>query len=159
MTLRFAQSGDAPLLQALHAQAFDQPWGAVEIERLMRILGGFALVAEADEPQGFVLVRAVAGEGEILTLAVVPAFRRRGVGRALVEAAAAEAVRRGAAALYLEVAEDNPDAIALYESTGFEAAGLRRAYYARLGARPADALVLRRRLNSEGAGDYPDSSP
>ena len=151
MTPRIAEAEDAPLLEALHAQAFDKPWGAAEIERLMRILGGFALVAEGEAPQGFVLARAVAGEAEILTLAVVPAFRRQGIGRALVEAAAAEAARRGAAALYLEVAEDNPDAIALYESTGFEAAGLRRAYYARPNARPADALVLRRRLNSDGA--------
>ena len=148
MSLRFATAVDAEALHALHAQAFDQPWSAAEIERLMRILGGFAVVAEDAGTQGFILVRTVADEGEILTLAVAPAFRRMGVGRALVESAAAEAARRGARTLFLEVAEDNPAAIALYDSAGFQAAGLRRAYYARPNARPADALVLRRPLNS-----------
>jgi len=108
-------------------------------------------VAEGETPLGFILVRAVAGEAEILTLAVAPAFRRQGAARALVEAVAVEASRRGARTLFLEVAEDNPAAIALYESTEFEAVGLRRGYYARKDARPADALVLRRRLNSARA--------
>ena len=151
MKLTLAAAEDAPLLQVLHAEAFERPWDADEIERLMRILGGFALVAEGAGPLGFILVRAVGGEAEILTLATRPASRRQGVGRALVEAAAVEAHHRGAATLFLEVAEDNPAAIALYESTGFEAVGLRRAYYARTDARPADALVLRRRLNSDVA--------
>ena len=150
MTLRFAEAADVDLLHALHAAAFDQPWPAAEIERLMRILGGFAVLAEEDAPQGFVLIRTVADEAEILTLAVSPDFRRRGIGRALVEAAAQEASRRGARSCFLEVAEDNPIALALYESAGFQAVGLRRAYYARPDARPADALVLRRPLNSRG---------
>ena len=150
MSLRLAEAEDADALHGLHAQAFDQPWPAVEIERLMRIMGGFAVMAEAEGPQGFVLVRTVADEGEILTLAVAPAFRRQGIGRTLVDAAAAEAARRGARTLFLEVAEDNPGAMALYEAEQFEAAGLRRAYYARPGARPADAIVLRRTLNSRG---------
>jgi ribosomal-protein-alanine N-acetyltransferase len=148
MTLRFADPADVPALHALHATAFDAPWPAEEIERLMRIMGGFAVLAEEAGPQGFVLTRTVADEAEILTLAVAPDFRRRGIGRSLVEAAALEAARRGARSFFLEVAEDNPGALALYESADFQAVGLRRAYYARPDARPADALVLRRPLNS-----------
>jgi ribosomal-protein-alanine N-acetyltransferase len=151
VSLRFALAEDVPALEALHAQAFDHGWAGAEIERLMRILGGFAVMAEDGVPQGFVLVRTVADEAEILTLAVAPPSRRMGVGRALVEAAAAEAARRGARALFLEVAEDNPAAIGLYEGSGFAAAGLRRAYYARPDAKPVDALVLRRPLNSADA--------
>ena len=151
MKLRLTDAGDSELLHALHAEAFPDPWPAPEIERLMRILGGFALLAEDEAPLGFILARAVADEAEILTLAVAPRVRRQGVGRTLVEAAAAEASHRGARTLFLEVAEDNPAAIALYEATDFQAAGLRRAYYARPNARPADALVLRRPLNSRGA--------
>ena len=150
MTLRFAASDDAEALHVLHGTAFDRPWPADEIERLMRIMGGFAVVAEAETLQGFILARTVADEAEILTLAVAPGFRRRGVGKILVEAAAAEAVRRGARTLFLEVAADNPGAIALYEGAGFSRAGQRRAYYARPDAPPADALVLRRALNRAG---------
>ncbi len=158
MTLRFAEPADVEALHALHAQAFDAPWPAAEIERLMRIMGGFAVLAEADAPQGFVLTRTVSDEAEILTLAVAPAFRRQGLGRALVEAAALEAARRGARSFFLEVAEDNPAALALYESADFQAVGLRRAYYARPDSKPVDALVLRRPLNSRGGGDYPGHS-
>ena len=76
-----------------------------------------------------------------------PQARRRGIGAALVEAAALEAARLGATTLFLEVATDNPAALALYERSGFEQAGRRRGYYAREGQPPADALVLRRPLN------------
>lgn len=151
MSLRFATPDDAGALAVLHASAFDQPWPAEDILRLMTIMGGFAILAEEGAAQGFVLARAIAGEAEILTLAVAPAGRRRGLGRALVEAAAAESQRRGAGTLFLEVADDNVAALALYRAAGFERAGLRRAYYARPGARRADALVLRRPLNRRDA--------
>lgn len=91
---------------------------------------------------GFVLARAAADEAEILTLAVVPAWRRRGLGAALLAAAQRRAASLGAAQLFLEVAADNDAARALYAGAGFEAVGLRRGYYA--GGR--DALVLRRAL-------------
>ena len=149
MSLRFATAEDAVQLEAVHSKAFDRSWTADDIARLMDIMGGFALITEEfDGVTGFILARVMGGEAEILTLAVAPWARRRGVGLELVEAAAAEAVRRDAAALFLEVAADNPAAVALYERAGFERAGLRRAYYARPDAPSADALVLRRTLNS-----------
>ena len=151
MSLRFANPEEADELARLHASAFEAPWPAKDIARLMTMMGGFAVVAEGEGPQGFILARAIAEEGEILTLAVDPAARRRGVGRSRVEAAAAEAGRRGARTLFLEVAADNEPARGLYEAAGFERAGLRKAYYARPGSRRADALVLRRPLNRQGA--------
>ncbi len=146
MSLRFASPDDILAMERLHAQAFDAPWSAADIERLMRIMGGYALLAGQDAVEGFILARTMADEAEILTLAVIPGARRRGLGRALVEAAAAEARWRGAKALFLEVAADNPGALTLYEAAGFSQAGLRRAYYARPGAPAADAMVLRRSL-------------
>jgi ribosomal-protein-alanine N-acetyltransferase len=153
MSLRFASPAEAEQLAGVHACAFDRPWPPADIERLMQIMGGFAIAAEAEDGSimGFVLARTIADEAEILTLAVRPEARRRGLGRALVEAAAAEAGRRGVGSLFLEVADDNPAAIGLYQGARFVRVGLRKAYYARPGARPADALVLRRPLNRDGA--------
>ena len=83
-------------LADLHDRAFDRPWSAEEFETLLRGPGAFAVLGEAGEPEhakGFILCRAVAGEAEILTVAVDPAARRRGWGSALVEMAAGIAGR------------------------------------------------------------------
>ncbi len=112
MKLRLACADDAPILAEVHARAFDASWTAPDIARLMDIMGGFAFVAEArGRPIGFLLARAIGGEAEILTLAVAPWARRRGVGAALVEAAAEAALQREAGAVFLEVAADNPAAL------------------------------------------------
>ena len=94
------------------------------------------------EPDGFILIRVVADEAEILTLAVRPAARREGLGARLVEAAVVRAAARGAERMFLEVAEDNVAARALYARTGFVEAGRRRGYYARADGSREDALVL-----------------
>lgn len=124
-------------LAALHAGAFDTPWSEAEFAALLGQAGVFA----ASEPGGIILIRQVADEAEILTLAVEPASRRRGVGRRLISAAAQAAAQRGAVRLFLEVAVDNMAAIALYEGCGFGRLGVRRGYYARRGG-AVDALVL-----------------
>lgn len=141
MSLRAALAEDADILAALHAAAFDKPWGAGEIAALMATPGVLALTIDG---QGFILCRAIAGEAEILSLAVTPAARRLGVGRALVEAAAGLAATQAAESLFLEVAHDNVAALALYASAGFERVGLRKGYY----ASGADAVVMRRALNT-----------
>jgi ribosomal-protein-alanine N-acetyltransferase len=113
---------------------------------VLRGPGGAALQVGAP-PGGFVLLRVLVGEGEILALAIEPALRRTGLGRALVDAALTHAAHAGAEAVWLEVAEDNPAARALYADAGFVEIGRRRGYYPRADG-PADALVLQRRLNS-----------
>ncbi len=141
--MRPAWDHEAGDLARVHDQAFDHPWSASEIAELMGSPGAFALVAEDAGPAAFILCRAVAGEAEILTLAVEPAARRRGLARALVEAAAGVARIAGAEAMFLEVADDNVAAIGLYEAAGFDRAGLRRGYYDRGPQGYVDALVMR----------------
>lgn len=77
---------------------------------------------------GFAMVRAVAGEAELLLLAVAPAARRRGVGTALLRSVIADAVAGGVADLHLEVRADN-EAVRLYNEHGFRKVGERRHYY------------------------------
>ncbi len=136
-------------LAALHALAFKAAWDATALRDLLASPLVFAQQA-GSPPLGFILARAVADEAEVLTLAVAPAGRRRGAGRALVEAAAEEARIRGAHTLTLEVAQDNVAALALYAATGFEEVGRRRGYYTRPNG-AVDALTLQRRLNSAPA--------
>lgn len=125
-------------LAEIHAEAFDAPWDAMAFRDLLSQPGVIA-VAEVD---GFILIRVVADEAEILTLAVRPAARRRGIAGRLTAQAAAAAQSLGATRLFLEVAEDNAPARALYAALGFQPAGRRRGYYARKDGPAADALIL-----------------
>jgi len=129
-------------LADLHATAFSAPWDAGTFAILLDQDGVFAL----EEPDGFILVRAVADEAEILTLAVRPSARRRGLGARLVRAGGAAAAARGATRLFLEVADDNAAALVLYARAGFVQAGRRPGYYARPEGGRQDALILARNL-------------
>jgi ribosomal-protein-alanine N-acetyltransferase len=140
----------APLLAALHAEAFAPAdrWGAQAIGLMLDLPGHVALLAnESGEPAGFAMGRVAADQAEVLTIAVRPGARRAGVGRALMQALADHAAQRGARELFLEVAETNDAARALYAGLGASATGRRRAYY----PDGADALVLRLELTPRGA--------
>ena len=132
----------AAVLAEIHARAFEEGWSAAEIAKLLESPAVFAMISAAPERRGFVMAWAAAGDAELITVAVVPEARRKGIGAALVEAAGAFARARGAATIHLEVAEDNAPARALYARLGYEEVGRRRGYY----ARPegfADAIVMR----------------
>jgi ribosomal-protein-alanine N-acetyltransferase len=140
----------AALLASMHGECFPPTdcWSAQAFGLLLELPGHFGLLAEAEgEPLGFVLGRAAAGEAEVLTLAVRPAARRAGAGRALMHALAATAAGRGAEYLFLEVSEANAAARALYAALGAAEAGRRRRYY----PDGSDALVLRLDLSPGGA--------
>ena len=147
MKLRPALPADVPRLAALQAASFEVPWSTQALAATLAGEGGLAFAAEIEgRVEGFVFARVAAGEAEILTIAVDPARRRTGLGERLAAAALEAAQAAGAEAIFLEVATDNPAAIALYEKLGFTAAGRRRAYYLRRAGPRVDALILRRDL-------------
>jgi len=136
-----AEVAHAAAMAAIHAECFPPVarWGAEAMELQLALLRAFGFI---DAGGGFVLARVAADEAEILTLAVAPAARRRGLARALLRRAANEAAAAGATSLFLEVADDNAAARALYAAEGFTEVGRRRRYYPGGG----DALVLRRAI-------------
>ena len=141
-------------LAALHRRCFTSPppWSEADFAGFLADPLAFLLV-EGDA--GFLLGRAVAGEAELLTLAVAPEARRRGLGRKLVARFLYQARLRGAEQAFLEVSATNPAAIRLYESTGFLRSGLRRGYYPAPDGPRIDALILTRRLNHGEDGGIP----
>jgi [ribosomal protein S18]-alanine N-acetyltransferase len=138
----FDPAADAALLAALHAVCFARAWDAATLSDMLAAPGAFAFAHD----DGFVLVRAAADEAEILTLAVRPESRGKGLGRALLQAAINKAHTLGVATLFLEVGADNPHALALYAGLGFVKVGARKAYYD-----GRDALVLRLPLAADFA--------
>lgn len=128
----------------VHAAAFTtpRPWSEAEIADLLASPLCFALT----EPGGFLLGRVVAGEAELLTIAVSPDARRRGLGLTLAEGFLETARLRGAESAFLEVAASNLAARALYAAVGFTPAGKRRSYYQHPDGTTDDALILVRTL-------------
>jgi tRNA threonylcarbamoyl adenosine modification protein YeaZ/ribosomal-protein-alanine acetyltransferase len=143
---RMNQAGPeaAALLARIHALSFDHPWTEESLRNLLGTPGSAAWVVSAGgEPAGFALIRAAAGEAEILTLAVIPAKRRLGHAAALVATVQTNAGRAGIRHLHLEVAASNEAARNLYSKAGFAISGERKGYYARIDGPPETAILMR----------------
>ncbi len=138
MSIRPVTAAHAEALAAIHQAAFppDEVWSATVISLHVGLPGGFGFI---DPRGGMVLARTVMDEAEILTLAVLPEARRQGLGRDLLQAAMRGAAETDARTMFLEVAEENTAARALYARCGFTEIGRRKRYY----ANGDDALVMR----------------
>ncbi len=129
---------------ALHALCFTQPppWSLTTFAAFATDPLCFTLT-EADS---FLIARVVAGEAELLTLAVAPQNRRRGLGARLVSRFVYQSRLRGADMAFLDVAANNAPAIALYLRAGFGQTGRRKGYYRAPGHAPVDAILMSRAL-------------
>ncbi len=148
-----ATPDDFPALAAIHEASFDRAWSADEIAELLSGAPAVQGLVMRREPLigprravGFLMMRAVLDEAEVLTVAVDPAFRARGFGRRLVEEAMRRLYHDRIGSLFLEVDEDNAPAILLYRALGFEVVGERAGYYEHAGAEASSALVMRVQL-------------
>lgn len=124
----------------IHATCFTtpRPWSAADISATLASPFAFVLT----EPDGFLIGRVVAGEAELLTLAVDPKARQRGTGGRLVDAFLTRAQALGAESAFLEVSAANLPAQSLYARKGFEQQGKRSGYYLTPEGVRLDALVL-----------------
>ena len=143
ITLRPLVRKDAPVLADL-----DDDMTISQAQTLLEKphLKGVMARAE-DRAAGFILGWVVDGEGEIIQITVDTAYRRQGIGMALLEKFLHLHCPSGCR---LDVAEDNITAIRLYERAGFAGAGRRRGYYKRQGGR-VDAILMR--LDTPGGDD------
>jgi ribosomal-protein-alanine N-acetyltransferase len=137
------------VMATMHA-AFDplfgEAWTRGQCAGILGLGGVWLHLARSDgRAAGFALSRVVLDEAELLLLAVQPAQRRLGVGRALLTAVADEARIRGATRLHLEMRDGNP-AAHLYEGAGFHEVGRRKRYYRGRDGSSFDAITLACRL-------------
>jgi ribosomal-protein-alanine N-acetyltransferase len=136
----------------LHGERFPRPWNDGEFYSLLAQEPVFGFVARQTNAflkkplPGFVLARHVAGEGEILSVAVHAKLGRTGLGWRLMQAALREAHGRGGETMFLEVDSTNAPALGLYRKLGFEKVGERQAYYVDEKGAKSTALVMRRVL-------------
>jgi ribosomal-protein-alanine N-acetyltransferase len=147
--LRAIDLVDIGALARLHAECFpDDRWDAKALAELLAMSGASGYLVEEPGvllPLGLILDLTMAGDAEILTLAVAPEARRQGLAQWMLTDSFERVRAAGARSIRLEVAADNATARRLYERCGFRPVGRRRGYYRR-GSATIDALLLRRAL-------------
>ena len=112
-------------LANLHKLCFpNKPWSADDFADLKK----FGCDVMASE-HGFVVWRVVADEAEIITIGVHPDARRGGIADAMLTLVESDVKKRGGKKIFLEVAENNVPARALYEHNGYVQVGVRPKYY------------------------------
>ncbi len=144
-TLRPARPADVSRIVDIEKDGFLHPWSRELIEReLGHSWSRIVLACEPDRAGdervlGYIVFWIVHDEVHVLNVATAVEARRRGVGRALMEAAEAEGSARGARLSTLEVRRSNAGAIALYRAIGYRQVGIRPNYYAE---ENEDAIVM-----------------
>lgn len=145
LAIRAATPADLEAIVAIERAVFTDPWAPASFaSEFGESCTWFRVACDADGAvRGFALSRFVADQGELMNIAVAPAWRGRGDGGRLVDDAVAAATAAGCEAMWLEVRASNAGAQALYAARGFALVGKRRGYY----RKPVeDAWVYRRTL-------------
>ena len=135
------------VMDAAFDQRFGEAWTRSQCAGILPMPGVRLYLARFGDGRaaGFALYRAVADEAELLLLAVAPQFRRRGIGRLLLDHFIDQAQDCGASRVHLEVREGNP-AVIMYREAGFTVAGRRPKYYHGRFGGEFDALTLNKHL-------------
>jgi [ribosomal protein S18]-alanine N-acetyltransferase len=139
---------DAPKLAQLHGASFHRGWGEGEFESMLterntlvhRLRSGRKVI-------GFAVSRMAADEAEILSIAVAPGHRGRGLSRNLLMTHLGHLAGRGVRTIFLEVEENNQAARRLYDRTGFAVIGRRERYYREPNGEQLNAVLMRRDLS------------
>ncbi len=128
-------------LAALHAKCFTapRPWRADEFADLLKTRGIFLI----SHTNGFALGRIAGPEAELLTIAVHPEAQNAGHGSRLMDDFLCKATTLGAKDIFLEVAENNPPAIALYLKSGFKQVAKRKEYFKQINGPALTALIFK----------------
>jgi ribosomal-protein-alanine N-acetyltransferase len=144
---------DLGRLARLHQSCFDDPWSRSDLAHLLALPGGFGVLARLFEGSlsgldgmrgvGFALCRVVRDEGELLSIGVGPAYRRRSIGAVLLRNSMERCLQMGARIMFLEVATDNSSAQLLYQAFGFVEVGKREGYYLRPDGTRMSAYTMR----------------
>jgi ribosomal-protein-alanine N-acetyltransferase len=133
MTVRPADASDLPAVRAVDAEAFGAEAWSVAVWQGewdgVPSLRHLVVAVDDDRVVGFGVLATVAGVADLHRVAVLSAWRRRGLGATLVEALINEARRRDCARMLLEVEAGNAAALALYDRLGFTEIARRESYY------------------------------
>ena len=141
LIIRKAEEKDVLTIEQIEKQCFAVPWSYESLYKdIVENKLAFYIVAEiAGQICGYVGIWKIFEEGHITNVAVAPEFRRKHIGRAMLETLISVTAEAGIEKYTLEVRAGNEPAIRLYEGLGFKSAGIRPGYYEDNGE---DAVIM-----------------
>lgn len=124
-------------IATLHAKCFPhRPWTAADFSDLKK--SGCEIIASQN---GFIVWRQTLDEAEIITIGVAPDARGGGIASAMLGLMERDVKNNGGKKIFLEVAENNAPARALYANNGYNEIGRRPKYYDGV-----DAILMEKKL-------------
>jgi ribosomal-protein-alanine N-acetyltransferase len=143
-------TGDLDAVMAIERSSFAYPWSPRFFLQELQVPCARSILGEFNEKiVGYILFWLLPDEIDVHNLAVHREFRRRGIGRLLLQQVVMEARCRSSNRITLEVRQSNVAAQKLYESLGFTTTAVRRGYYSDNGE---DALAMVLEVKSESRG-------
>ena len=146
-------AGDLAAVSRVAEQSMLNPWNRDQFATEMNISSGLRLVADNGTVCGYFIGRALAGEAEILQLAVLPSCQRQGIGSRLLAEGLNGFAQQRVQTCFLEVRRQNTSALLLYRQAGFRRIGIRENYY----RHPVDDAVIMQKIIAEDSNDADNS--
>ena len=132
VTLRDYCAADFEVLYQIDQQCFDPAlaYSRPDLRNYLRLPGGDCVIAEASgDVAGFLVTAHERAVGSIVTIDVLPAYRRLGVATLLLEKSERRLAAAGVRSIELETATDNTSAIAFWQKHGYRKRDIQKGYY------------------------------
>lgn len=121
---------DCEQTELLMQECFSLPWSVDALKEMFYTKGYCSFLAKEEGTViGYVGMKVVLDEADITNVAVLPAYRKKGIAGRLLQQLLDEARKQGILSIYLEVRDSNVAAITLYKNAGFKEVGKRKNYY------------------------------
>ena len=133
---------DYQQLAILHQQCFEHGWSVQDFTELYTIKGTLAVI----DDKAFAVIRILAGEAEIITLGVLPDYRKHNIASAMVREIVNYCQHNQVNSLFLEVRQSNQSAIKLYHNAGFKVIAIRKEYYRNPDNSYENALMMQKTI-------------
>lgn len=139
---------EAGILTDIHEKCFPRYWNRQAFTDFFAVKDTFAfLVEEGNIPIAMTVYRVALDQADVMTIGVLPQWRRKGIAKMLVEKIIADCSELGVKKLFLEVEDGNEAGLNLYEQSGFKHISRRKLYYKQLDGSLTDALVMVKKLD------------
>ncbi|HPI62424.1 MAG TPA: ribosomal protein S18-alanine N-acetyltransferase [Alphaproteobacteria bacterium] len=143
MIIHPLKATDWQILWQLQQQCFDQSWSLSSWQQVLEVGGTYALLAQKNQQKiGYLVFRLTDEVGDILSLGVIPSYRRQGTASCLIRHMMEWGKQEKLKSFLLEVSCKNLSAQKFYQSMGFKLLSIRPNYYYNPPQEPEDAMVL-----------------